>query len=121
MANARLSDFLVVAFDFETTGLSAARDRAIQLGAFAKTPAGDVEFDELIFTPKRIQPEAEAVHGISASKIAGRPDFAGVCAKFLDALDAARRSVAHCSQRVPAVWTHVEMSARPPYVYVYAP
>ena len=81
-------DYLLVAVDFETTGLSAGRDRVVQMGAFG---AGGLQFCALVHTPKRINPAAQKVHGISAADLQGKPAFGAVFAAFLDALDDARR------------------------------
>jgi len=81
-------DYLLVAFDFETTGLSAGRDRVVQMGAFG---AGGLRFCSLVHTPKRINPAAQKVHGISAAELQGKPAFGAVFAAFLNALDDARR------------------------------
>jgi DNA polymerase III epsilon subunit-like protein len=84
----RFEDYLLVAVDFETTGLSAGRDRVVQMGAFG---AGGLQFCALVYTPKAINPAAQKVHGISAADLQGKPTFGAVFAAFLDALDDARR------------------------------
>jgi len=81
------ADCLLAAIDFETTGRSAGRDRVVQMGAFGD---GGLRFCTLVHTPKRIHPEAQKVHGISAADLEGKPAFGAAFAAFLDALDGAR-------------------------------
>lgn len=79
--------FLTVAFDFETTGVSAARDRVVQVGAFG---AG-IEFNSLVYTSKKIADGAHKVHGISAADLKGKPAFGEVLGAFLSECDTARQ------------------------------
>ncbi|MBU5885593.1 DNA polymerase III subunit epsilon, partial [Vibrio cholerae O1] len=43
---------------------------------------------------RAINPEAEAVHGISAAQLVGQPNFAEICAEFLEFVEDAKL-VAH--------------------------
>ncbi len=64
-----------VAFDVETTGLSASRgDRIIEIGAVALEGGKIIdEFHSLINVRKRISMQAQYIHGITGEMLKGRP------------------------------------------------
>jgi len=77
-----------IVLDTETTGLSAkGGDRLIEIGCveiFNRIPTG-VEFHRFINPDGReVNPEAEAVHGISGAFLEGKPIFYDVVADFLE-------------------------------------
>ena len=61
-----------VAFDLETTGLSAESDRIVEIGAVRFDAAGMVlgEFQRLVNPLRPSGPQARAVHGISDAELA---------------------------------------------------
>ncbi|HZD03798.1 MAG TPA: 3'-5' exonuclease, partial [Longimicrobiales bacterium] len=64
-------------FDLETTGLSIANDRIVELALIRVSPQGDVLERVRRFDPGiPIPPEATAVHGIGDDDVAGEPPFA---------------------------------------------
>ncbi len=63
-------------FDLETTGLSTASDRIVELAVIRISPPGDVLEAVRRFNPEMpIDPEATAVHGISNEDVADEPPF----------------------------------------------
>lgn len=80
-----------IIFDTETTGLSKAEDRVIEIGA--------IEYDENRFPTGRsfhyylnpegrqVHPDAEAIHGISNAQLEDKPRFADVVDEFLQFTD----------------------------------
>lgn len=79
---------LFVAFDLETTGLSYANDRVVEIGAVRFDAKGRVvdRFDRLINPQRPISPGARAVNGLGDSEVAGAPVAAIVLPEFLDFL-----------------------------------
>ena len=66
----------VVFFDLETTGLSLARDRIVELAVLRVSPQGDVFERVRRYNPGiPIPPEAAAIHGITDDVVAGEPPF----------------------------------------------
>jgi DNA polymerase-3 subunit epsilon len=63
---------LYVAFDLETTGLSAESDRIVEIGAVKFDASGQVleEFERLVNPLRLSNPRARAVHGISDAELA---------------------------------------------------
>jgi DNA polymerase-3 subunit epsilon len=61
-----------VAFDLETTGLSAESDRIVEIGAVRFDPSGEIleEFERLVNPLRPSSPRARAVHGISDAELA---------------------------------------------------
>lgn len=86
-----------IIFDTETTGLDPQLDRVIELGGVElvnRFPTGRT-FHYLINPQGRaINAEAQAVHGISALDLAGKPIFDRIADEFLAFVDGARL-VAH--------------------------
>ena len=64
--------FEYVAFDLETTGLSATSDRIVEIGAVRFDASGEVvgEFERLVNPLRPSGPMARAVHGISDAELA---------------------------------------------------
>ena len=83
--DARLEDVTFVAFDLETTGCSAATDRAVEVGAVRFDLAGRElgAFDELVNPGRPIPANVIRVHGITDAAVRGTPDFAAVLPRFL--------------------------------------
>src|SRR5690606_5341836 len=72
-----LLDRPLVFLDLETTGLSPAHDRIVELAIIKVTPQGDVLERVRRFDPGcPIPPEATAVHGIGDDDVRGEPPFA---------------------------------------------
>ena len=66
----------VVFFDIETTGLSLARDRIVELAVLRVSPQGDVFERVRRYDPGiPIPPEAAAIHGITDEVVANEPAF----------------------------------------------
>lgn len=81
-----------VAFDFETTGLSPATDRIVEIGAaaFLLTQSGDEwlavddgRFETLVNPGRPIPPEVSAIHGIDDLAVSSAPTFKEVAGDFL--------------------------------------
>lgn len=86
-----------IIFDTETTGLDAREDRIIELGGVElvnRFPTGRTFHKFINPQGRAINPEAEAVHGISAAQLVGQPNFAEICAEFLEFVEDAKL-VAH--------------------------
>jgi DNA polymerase-3 subunit epsilon len=86
-----------IIFDTETTGLDAREDRVIELGGVElvnRFPTGRT-FHKFINPQGRlIHPDAQAVHGISAADLIGKPTFMEIAEEFLAFIDGAKL-VAH--------------------------
>jgi DNA polymerase-3 subunit epsilon len=86
-----------IIFDTETTGLDAREDRIIELGCIEldnRFPTGRTFHHYINPQGRAINPEAQAVHGISAEQLVGKPTFADLAAEFLAFIDGAKL-VAH--------------------------
>jgi DNA polymerase III epsilon subunit-like protein len=77
-----------VAFDLETTGLSARRDRIVELAAVRFTAAGVeiARFQQLVNPECPMPPAAQAIHGISDADLAGAATAPEQLPRFLDFL-----------------------------------
>jgi DNA polymerase-3 subunit epsilon len=63
-------------FDIESTGLSVATDRIVEISAVKIMPNGDQEIKTRRLNPTiPISPEAQAIHGISNEDVANCPTF----------------------------------------------
>ena len=83
-----LSACTFVAFDFETTGLSAGLDRVIEAGAVAFVP-GQAErqiYSQLICPERDIPAQVIAIHGITEAEVANSPRFHEIAPALLDFL-----------------------------------
>ncbi len=74
-----------VALDLETTGLHAARDRVVEVGAVRFDEAGVeiARFESLVNPQRPMGPGAQAVHGISDADLADAPLAHDVLPEFL--------------------------------------
>lgn len=81
-----LSQLSFVAFDTETTGLSASSERVVELSAVRFRSDGSEEgsFDELIDPGRPIPAGAARVHGIKDAMVEGKPGVEEVLPRFLD-------------------------------------
>jgi len=77
-----------VAFDLETTGLSAVSDRVVEFGAVRFDALGVelARFERLVNPGRPMSPGAQAVHGISDLDVAGAPRAREVLPEFLEFL-----------------------------------
>lgn len=75
-----------VAFDLETTGLSAEDDRIVEIGAVRFDHAGDElgRFQSLVNPRRPIPQRVQWIHGISDADVAGAPEIGPVLLAFLD-------------------------------------
>jgi len=80
-------------FDIESTGLSVATDRIVEISAVKVFPDGTTEVKTRRINPTiPISPEAQAVHGISDADVAGEPTFKQVArslAQWMEGCDIA--------------------------------
>lgn len=77
-------ELTILAVDVETTGLSAMRDRIVELAAVRWQGGRETTFSELV-NPGRPMPHAAyRVHGISDAMLAGKPPVAAVLPAFLE-------------------------------------
>lgn len=77
-----------VAFDLETTGLSAESDRIVEIGAVKFAASGEIlgEFERLVNPLRPSGPRALAVHGIPDQELAEAETAEVVLPQFLDFL-----------------------------------
>ena len=82
--SSKISERIVLVFDTETTGLSTASDRVVQLGAAYWRGAAQLGPPRgmLVDPGVTIPEEASGVHGLDSSAVAGAPSFAEVGARF---------------------------------------
>lgn len=80
-----LNSFDYVALDFETTGLSASRDRVVEIGATRFRPGvpGLETFAHLIQPGRPMPAEVIAIHGIDDAALVDAPDFATLAPAIL--------------------------------------
>jgi DNA polymerase-3 subunit epsilon len=86
-----------IIFDTETTGLDSRDDRVIELGGVEllnRFPTGKTIHYYINPQGRAIHAEAQAVHGISAADLQGKPTFAEIAEEFLAFIDGAKL-VAH--------------------------
>ena len=81
----RSSHLEYVAFDLETTGLAARRDRVVEIGAVRFRRSGEVtgSFEQLVNPGRPMPAEAQAIHGISDADLAAAPPAYEVLPRFL--------------------------------------
>ncbi|MDX8479185.1 DNA polymerase III subunit epsilon [Mesorhizobium sp. VK24D] len=82
-----------IIFDTETTGLDLRDDRIIELGGVElvnRFPTGRTFHKFINPQGRAIHVEAQAVHGISAADLAGKPTFAEVVEEWLAFTDGAK-------------------------------
>ncbi|MCV3206793.1 DNA polymerase III subunit epsilon [Mesorhizobium sp. YC-39] len=86
-----------IIFDTETTGLDSREDRVIELGGVElvnRFPTGRTFHHYINPQGRPIHAEAQAVHGISAADLVGKPTFSDIAEEFLAFIDGAKL-VAH--------------------------
>ena len=86
-----------IVFDTETTGLDSREERIIEIGGIElvnRFPTGRVFHKYLNPQGREIHPDAQAVHGINAADLVGKPTFADIADEFLAFIDGANL-VAH--------------------------
>ncbi len=81
-----LSEIRFVAFDTETTGLSASSERVVELSAVSFRSDGSEEgsFDALVDPGRPIPPGAARVHHITDSMVRGKPGIEDELPLFLE-------------------------------------
>jgi len=81
-----------IVFDTETTGLDHRVERVIEIGAIElvnRFPTGRTYHVYINPDGREIHPDAQAVHGISAADLVGKPVFSGIAAEFAEFIDGA--------------------------------
>jgi DNA polymerase-3 subunit epsilon len=89
---ARSDSMREIVFDTETTGLDHRVERVIEIGAIElvnRFPTGRTYHVYINPDGREIHPDAQAVHGISAADLVGKPVFAGIAAEFAAFIDGA--------------------------------
>ena len=83
--NTPLADVEFVAFDLETTGLFAAADRIVEIGALRFRLDGTEldSFEQLVDPECEISAEVTQVHGITNKMVRGKPTISEVLPRFL--------------------------------------
>jgi DNA polymerase III epsilon subunit family exonuclease len=85
-----------IALDFETTGLSAKRDRIIEIGAVKVTPDCPYDsFSTYVNPGKPISPSATAVNGITDAMVADAPSESDAIRQLVDFIGDVEYIVAH--------------------------
>jgi len=88
LATRKVGDVPFVAFDLETTGLSAVADRIVEIGAVKFVGGRPLQtFDALVDPGVAIPPEVTAIHGITDGMVQGEPGIAEVLPEFLRFLE----------------------------------
>jgi|GEM_PF-326056 len=84
-----------IAFDFETTGLHPMSAEIIEIGAVKFDAKGKVlgTFEQLIKPVGDIQPEADAVNGISAAMVANCPSLDTVLPRFIQFIGSPQQNI----------------------------
>jgi DNA polymerase III epsilon subunit family exonuclease len=91
-----LGSRIFVAFDFETTGLSADMDRVVEIGAVKFRMVEEAgswsivtegEYETLIHPGRSIPPEVSAIHGISDLDVSQAPYFKAAAGSFMPFLE----------------------------------
>lgn len=86
-----------IVFDTETTGLDWRDERVIELGGIElvnRFPTGRTFHRYINPQGRAINPEAQAIHGISAADLVGKPTFGDIAEEFMAFIDGAHL-VAH--------------------------
>jgi len=86
-----------IVFDTETTGLDSRADRIIEIGGVElvnRFPSGRSIHFYINPEGREIHPDAQAVHGISAADLVGKPSFSEIASEFLSFAEDAKL-VAH--------------------------
>lgn len=82
----RLDDLVFVAFDTETTGLSATSAHLLELSGVKFSNCGQVldTFSQLIDPQASIPPALTAIHGITDEMVSGQPTYKEVIPDFFN-------------------------------------
>lgn len=81
-----------IVFDTETTGLDSREDRVIEFGGIElvnRFPTGRTFHHYINPQGRAINPEAQAVHGIGAADLVGKPTFSEIAADLVAFIDGA--------------------------------
>jgi DNA polymerase-3 subunit epsilon len=81
-----------IVFDTETTGLDSRVERVIEIGAIElvnRFPTGRTFHVYINPDGRQIDPEAQAVHGITMQQLADKPVFSGIVDEFSAFIDGA--------------------------------
>src|SRR5659263_161138 len=101
----------LVILDLETTGVSIASDRIVEISAMKVGPGGEEEWLTLRLNPGiPISPEATRVHGITDADVANEPHFKDVAkriASFLEGCDLAGFNSMKFDIPIPVSYTHL--------------
>jgi DNA polymerase III epsilon subunit family exonuclease len=93
-----------VAIDFETTGLSSATERIVEIGAYAFYMkyheskwhiVEDGSFETLVNPEMPILPDVSAIHGIRDEDVASAPVYAKAASGFFNFLGSSSILIAH--------------------------
>ena len=75
----------LIFFDLETTGISIAEDRIIDVAFIRQSPDGKEEvFSALVDPGKPIPPETTEIHHITDEMVRDQPTFKAIAPKLLD-------------------------------------
>ncbi|NCC52674.1 MAG: 3'-5' exonuclease [Spartobacteria bacterium] len=84
----KIANTTFVAFDTETTGFSAKKDRIVEIAGVKYRNGEIIERRTWLINPQRKMPYwAERVHGISDAMLADQPTFAEIYPEFLEFID----------------------------------
>jgi DNA polymerase-3 subunit epsilon len=114
---ARSDSMREIIFDTETTGLDFRADRVIEIGGVElvnRFPTGRVFHHYIEPQGRAIHPEAQAVHGISAADLAGKPVFGAIAAEFLEFIEGARLVAHNASFDIAFINAEFERLGHPP-------
>lgn len=87
----RLSKYIenYIVFDFETTGISAARDEIIEISAVKVVGHKQIgTYSRLVNPGRPIPADASKINGITDDMVAGEPDLYRILPEFLDFIGA---------------------------------
>lgn len=112
----KLTDLDFVAFDFETTGLSAYRDRVVEIGAvrFQLNNAPKKHYSQLINPEQLIPDEVIKIHGIDNQEVARAPVWSAKADEILEFLEGAVLMAHHASFDVAFLVCEMQRMARTP-------
>lgn len=87
----RLKDCTFVAFDLETTGLSAVQNRIVEVSACRFSLKSDkiAVFSSLVAPGQPIPPEVVQIHGITEEMVLDAPHFSEIAPSFLEFIQGA--------------------------------
>lgn len=117
----KLSALDFVAFDFETTGLSAFRDRVVEIGATRFNLNQDERRNYTqVINPEQVIPEVVInIHGINNEEVATAPIWSEKAAEILDFFEGAVLIAHHASFDVAFLVCELQrMGLKPPHTIV---